>query len=115
MKNLLFALLATALLRCTNDKTIEPADELAGTQWSTQMFQLPNGKYVYKVLKFIPGKQVKISYQIDKGQIYFDVGTLKYDKQGFHFWVLNANNTRTDGEIVGDHMKFGDDEFNKEP
>lgn len=115
MKNLIIALLATALLCCTNDKTFEPFDDLAGSKWSTRMFDVPNGKAVYKVLEFLPGRQIKISYQIDKGQIYFDVGTFKFEKQGFHFWVLNANNTRTDGEIVGDHMKFGDDEFRKEP
>jgi hypothetical protein len=101
------------IVACKRNDVIPQHDTLTGSTWVSYMFGYPGGKDVYKVLEFKPNSQVKIDYKINKTEDYIKIGQFTYMSQGTTFWVLNANNTRTDGEAKGEQIVFDGKLFDK--
>jgi hypothetical protein len=115
MKKLFFFLISIAAVSCKEDTKIQPdSNQLTGTIWTKHYFDYPNGRKLYKVLKFVNDKQVKINFLMDKKDIYASVGFMDYQKQGQMFWVLNSDNTVTDGHIFSDRLEFNAEVYEKD-
>lgn len=114
MKKLLtLILLLIVIAGCKNSGINPDTDELTGTAWSRYYFGFPDGRQMYKVLRFRENKYVKIDYTFDKKETYMPVGLLAYTKEGDKFWVADQVAT-TSGQVFGDSLVLNGETFLKE-
>lgn len=115
MKKLFFFLISIASVSCDKELQVQPEpNDPTGTTWTKHYFDYPNGRKLYKVLRFVNDKQVKINFLLDKKDIYAEVGLVTYQRQGNKFWVLNSDNESTAGVIYPDRLEFNTEVYEKE-